>query len=142
MEEAEAKKVKFFKNQLQSYLVQNETRKSYEDKLQLINRSMELHSTQFGSVHYNSVESDTKLANWITKKAEYEKELENLDYITQRVEKILSYMQAWMAKDLIKIYTGKTNYQRISDDIGYPVTSVKKMFDMNILYAIHEYENN
>lgn len=140
MDSTESSKVKWFKKELEAYLSQSNYKKSIENKLTLLTNQFDLHSKQWGTIHYATLDSDSKLANYVYKKEELENELKVLDYQAQRVEKILGFMQPWIARDLVKIFKGKKKYSDIAQELGYSETAMKKMFDLAILTAVKQYE--
>lgn len=138
----EVGKVKWFKKELESYLNQEEIRKSINEKLEMLTGQFEPHSKQWTGIHYTSEDSDTKLANYVDKKKELEKELEVLDYQQARVNKILGYMPQWIAKDILRIYTGKETYENLANNMNISKTYVKRIYDSEMAKAIQEYEKN
>ena len=76
MNSEDSKKVKWFKKEFESYLSQSPIRKQIETKIELLKSKFDLHSSQWGSVHYSGQDNDCKLADYVAKKEELEKELE------------------------------------------------------------------
>ena len=95
MNSEDSKKVKWFKKEFESYLSQSPIRKQIETKIELLKSKFDLHSSQWGSVHYNGIDNDCKLAEYVAKKEELEKELEVLNYQSERVHRILDNLKPW-----------------------------------------------
>lgn len=133
-------KVKWFKKELESCLNQDKVRKTINEKLEMLTGQFEPHSKQWTGIHYASEDSDTKLANYVDKKKELEKELEVLDYQQARVNKIMSFMPQWIAKDIRRIYTGKETYENLANNMNISKTYVKRIYDSEMAKAIVEYE--
>lgn len=142
MNSEDSKKVKWFKKEFESYLSQSPIRKQIETKIELLKSKFDLHSSQWGSVHYNGQDNDYKLADYVAKKEELEKELEVLNYQSERVHRILDYMKPWERKDLEKIFLGRKKYSDLSKELGFSETKVKGMFDLAILQAVKKYEDS
>lgn len=136
----DAGKVKWFKKELESYLNQTEIRKSINNRLEMLTNQFEPHSKQWSGVHYASDDSDSKLAVYVDKKKELEKELEVLDYQQTRVQKILSFMPQWIANDILRVYTGKETYEDLANNMNISKTYVKKIYDSEMAKAITKYE--
>lgn len=135
-------KVKWFKKELESSLHQSSMRKSLNEKIEMLQSQFEPHSKSWDSLHYATQESDEKLANYIDKKKELEKEIEVLDYQKARVDKIMSYLPTWIRIDIIHIYTSKVTYENLAIAMNASKTYIKKMFDSELLKAIESYEND
>ena len=90
----------------------------------------------------NGQDNDYKLADYVAKKEELEKELEVLNYQSERVHRILDYMKPWERKDLEKIFLGRKKYSDLAKELGFSETKVKGMFDLAILQAVKKYEDS
>lgn len=142
MNSEDSKKVKWFKKEFESYLSQSPIRKQIETKIELLKSKFDLHSSQWGSVHYSGQDNDCKLADYVAKKEELEKELEVLNYQSERVHRILDNMKPWERKDLEKIFLGRKKYSDLAKELGFSETKVKGMFDLAILQAVKKYEDS
>ena len=85
MNSEDSKKVKWFKKEFESYLSQSPIRKQIETKIELLKSKFDLHSSQWGSVHYSGIDNDCKLAEYVAKEEEVEKK--------KRKSKALLYME-------------------------------------------------
>lgn len=141
MTEDEKIKVKWFKKELESTMNQEPIRQGLREKIMLLSRQFETHSKQFGTLQYSSENLDERLAGYITKKSEYDDELQLLILQEARVQSILNYMPLWIKEDLININLGKRKYSELSEELGYSETGLKKLFDEEILKAVNKYEN-
>ena len=85
-------------------------------------------------------------SHWLTnmgaKHNELEKELEVLNYQSERVHRILDNMKPWERKDLEKIFLGRKKYSDLAKELGFSETKVKGMFDLAILQAVKKYEDS
>ena len=73
---------------------------------------------------------------------ELEKELEVLNYQSERVHRILDNLKPWERKDLEKIFLGRKKYSDLAKELGFSETKVKGMFDLAILQAVKKYEDS
>ena len=127
--------IRQFKNELKARLEYQTRITELENKILLLEAKLTVHSPALTDVHYSQETRDAKLAEYVTRKDRYVKELDALQAQAEKVDSKLALMDQEVVFHLRNVYLGKYTMEEAGRRTHLTEMQFRSWVDREILKA-------
>jgi hypothetical protein len=127
--------IRQFKNELKARLHYQKRIDELEQTIMSIEAKLEVHSPSLSNIHYSQESHDAKLANMVTHKEAFERELEMLKAQADKVDSKLALMNPTVVFHLRNVYLGNYTLEEAGNRMGLSRHQFRDLVDDEIYKA-------